>query len=75
MRPLLLALILGCAPRIEAPIAHSPDGATLHGTAPAAPIAAPEFAATGRDGTPRDRSALLGHPTVLWFYPAAGTGG
>lgn len=45
------------------------------GQQPAAPVAAPDFHATNRDGTPRDRSALLGHPTVLWFYPAAETPG
>lgn len=75
MHAFLLALVVACAPRVEAPVAHSPEGVTLHGTAPASPLAAPEFAATDRDGTPRDRSSLLGHPTVLWFYPAAGTGG
>lgn len=38
-------------------------------------IPAPEFVATNMDGTGRSREDLLGHPTVMWFYPAAGTGG
>jgi hypothetical protein len=50
-----------------------PDG--LHGTPPDSPLAAPEFTATAMDGTPRSQPDLVGHPTVLWFYPAAGTGG
>jgi hypothetical protein len=45
----------------------------LHGTVPDEAIAAPEFVATSERGELRDRDALLGHPTVLWFYPAAGT--
>ena len=36
---------------------------------------APEFVATNRDGSARSRSDLIGHPTVIWFYPAAGTSG
>ncbi|MFZ5477490.1 MAG: hypothetical protein ACOZNI_12010 [Myxococcota bacterium] len=47
----------------------------LHGTVPDEAIAAPEFVATSQHGELRDRDALLGHPTVMWFYPAAGTAG
>ncbi len=36
---------------------------------------APEFVATNRDGSARSRPDLVGHPTVIWFYPAAGTSG
>ena len=51
-------------------------GATgLIGSAPAKAIPAPEFVATNRDGTGRSREDLLGHPTVIWFYPAASTAG
>jgi hypothetical protein len=46
-----------------------------NGTPPKQPIAAPVFSATNRDGGARDRSALIGQPTVMWFYPAAGTFG
>jgi hypothetical protein len=47
----------------------------LVGQAPASPVPAPDFAATNRDGGARDREDPLGHPTVMWFYPAAGTAG
>ncbi len=50
-----------------------PDG--LHGIPPAQPVPPINFVATNRDGTLRDQTALLGQPTILWFYPAAGTGG
>jgi len=43
--------------------------------APAAPVDLASFAATAHDGTPRDISHLRGHPTVVWFYPKAATGG
>jgi hypothetical protein len=63
--------------------ADAPDaGATkadavsdLVGARPAAPLSAPEFSALDQDGEHRDRSFLLGHPTVLWFYVMAGTPG
>jgi peroxiredoxin len=45
------------------------------GEPPATPVPAPDFAATNMDGAARDREDLLGHPTVMWFYPAAGTAG
>ncbi len=50
-----------------------PEG--LHGVAPAEPVPVPEFSATNRDGTARSSADLVGHPTVLWFYPLANTGG
>ena len=46
-----------------------------NGTLPDEALEAPEFSATNRDGGARDRQDLLGHPTVMWFYPAAGTYG
>lgn len=53
------------------------DGGTVsyNGTVPASPAALPEFAATNLDGSGRAREDLLGHPTVMWFYPAAATAG
>jgi hypothetical protein len=39
------------------------------------PLAAIAFSATNRDGTARSREDLLGHPTVMWFYPAASSYG
>lgn len=51
-----------------------PDG--LNGTEPAENLPPPQFAeVTNRDGSPRTQADLVGHPTVLWFYPAAATGG
>lgn len=47
----------------------------LIGTAPTVPKSAPDFELLNRDETPRNRDDLLGHPTVLWFYPAAQTSG
>lgn len=49
--------------------------ADLHGEVPDEALPAPEFAATNRDGSARDRTALTDGPTVMWFYPAAGTYG
>ena len=43
--------------------------------APEEALSPPEFAATNYDGAARDAEDLLGHPTVMWFYPAAATAG
>ena len=50
-----------------------PDGLT--GTAPAEPVSLPTFTARNQLGESRSEADLSGHPTVLWFYPAAGTYG
>lgn len=50
-------------------------GLVLNGTIPPADVAAPDFTATNYTGDPRTRADLLGHRTVMWFYPAAFTGG
>ena len=47
----------------------------LNGAIPAAPIALPTFSARNQLGEARSEADLVGHPTVLWFYPAAGTYG
>lgn len=49
--------------------------ASLYGTEPEEAVSLPDFSATNRDGSPRGPSDLTGHPTALWFYPAAFTGG
>jgi peroxiredoxin Q/BCP len=36
---------------------------------------APDFTLTASDGTPVSLADLRGHPTILYFYPAAGTPG
>lgn len=62
-------------PTAEATAAAPPLPAGLIGQPPAAPRALPEFRAINRDGAARRREDLLGHPTVIWFYPAAATAG
>lgn len=49
--------------------------ASLNGTPPDDPVTMPDFRATNRDGAGRGPEDLRGHPTALWFYPAANTGG
>ena len=48
---------------------------SYNGTIPPNSIPAPEFTDTDMDGTPRTRVDLIGHPTVIWFYPAATSSG
>jgi thioredoxin-dependent peroxiredoxin len=55
--------------------ADSDTDVSFNGETPTVPISAPDFGATNRDGSARDRGDLLGHPTVMWFYPGAFTGG
>ncbi len=47
----------------------------LNGAPPAAPVALPAFTARNQLGETRTEADLVGHPTVMWFYPAAGTYG
>ena len=57
------------------PSSPVPADLPLYGTLPPEALPAPAIQATNRDGASRERSALLGQPTVLWFCPAAGTAG
>jgi hypothetical protein len=50
-----------------------PEG--LYGTLPGAALPAPEFAAINHDGSARGPEDLMGKPTVMWFFPFAGTPG
>ncbi|MEQ1567660.1 MAG: hypothetical protein ABMA64_18605 [Myxococcota bacterium] len=51
-----------------------PEG--LYGTAPPVNLPVPTFTQVlAMDGTTRSSADLVGHPTVMWFYPAAATGG
>lgn len=52
-----------------------PAPAEIHGVPPESPVPAPTFTARNQNGEDRTQADLLGHPTVLWFYPAAGTYG
>lgn len=47
----------------------------LNGTVVDPRLPAPEFVATNYDGSTRTRSDLEYRPTVMWFYPVAGTPG
>jgi len=47
----------------------------LYGVPPSAERPAIDFVAKNRDGTTRGKPDLLGHPTVLWFFVEAATGG
>lgn len=49
--------------------------AGLHGEIPENPLPLPDFTATAMNGETRTKADLLGHPTVIWFYPAATTAG
>jgi hypothetical protein len=49
--------------------------AGLNGKPPENPVDIPDFQATAMDGTSRTGVDLMGHPTVVWFYPAANTAG
>ena len=48
---------------------------TLQGEVPPVAIPLPDFEAEDQLGEARGPSDLTGHPTVMWFYPAAGTAG
>ncbi len=72
----MFALLWALACRTPAP-PPSTEAATvvLHGQVPTTVTTVPEFSAVNQDGAPRTRADLLGHPTVVWFFPAAGTAG
>ena len=46
-----------------------------YGQVPDVSLPAPEFAATNSDGTARGIADLIDGPTVVWFFPSAGTYG
>jgi hypothetical protein len=50
-----------------------PPDDSLHGSYPATELALPQFEALNSDGSVRGPDDLRGHPTVLWFFPFAGT--
>lgn len=71
----LLLILLACRPGAPVESPASTAQPEMHGTAPTAPVPLPEFTAYAHDGSPRSRADLQGHPTVVWFFPAAGTPG
>lgn len=48
---------------------------TTVGTRPAAEVTVPAFQAVNQEGQARTLADLQGSPTVLWFFPMAGTPG
>ncbi|MEZ4322741.1 MAG: peroxiredoxin [Myxococcota bacterium] len=76
MRFVLCVLLASAGCKKPAPPPPVDVDAMLHGTRPAEqrPLI-PGFRATAHDGSPRDQADLIGHPTVLWFFPAANTSG
>ena len=47
----------------------------LFGELPSAALPAPQFIAENHDGGTRTEADLVGKPTVMWFFPFAGTPG
>jgi hypothetical protein len=50
-----------------------PPDDSLHGSYPTSELPLPQFEALNSDGGVRGPDQLRGHPTVLWFFPFAGT--
>jgi hypothetical protein len=59
----------------EPPVTEITDTQDLYGTFPAVEAPLPEFAALNQLGEPRGPDDLVGHATVIWFYPLADTPG
>lgn len=51
------------------------DGVSLNGTIPAECLPPGDFEVSADNGETRGPENLIGQPTVMWFYPAAGTPG
>jgi len=48
---------------------------SLNGSIPQSPLGPPVFNALNSDGAARTASNLMGTPTIMWFFPLAGTPG
>ena len=63
----------------DADIAGADDTAeppvTLNGSTPQVPLVAPTFTALNADGQSRSFEDIAGAPTVMWFFPFAGSPG
>ena len=53
----------------------SEDIAGLIGIPPQNPVGLPTFEVLNYDASPRTQADLLGHRSVIWFYPFANTPG
>jgi hypothetical protein len=56
-------------------VSDSVDVTTLIGKCADETRTMPSFKALSHDGTLRSKKDLMGHPTVIWFFPVAGTPG
>jgi hypothetical protein len=79
---LLLALALTLTPALgctgssgQSPATRAAPTAATPAQTPARSGAPPVFEAVNYDGALRTRADLIGHPTVLWFFPWSGTPG
>ena len=79
---LMSAAIIGCGQTKESIAtvdSSEPDEIelpqNLNGVAPDQDIPPPVFTAYNYDGNMRSQADLIGHPTVMWFFPFAGTPG
>ena len=71
----VLLLLAACGKPSPTPLAELGGVDAVTGEVQAERVAVPDFTVVNHDGTPRSRDDLLWHPTVLWFFPAAGTPG
>jgi len=72
---LVLATLLACGKSTPPAEPAQPLPVAAPQADPPAKVSLASFRATAHDGAPRDISQLRGHPTVVWFYPKAATGG
>jgi len=81
---ILLLLSLACSPKTLSspkPVLIDETGevivseADVNGTAPILTLDLPDFSVVNSDGSSRKKENLQGSPSVIWFYPVAGTPG
>ena len=81
---LLCLLMSGCSfgekkesiKTVDSSVADSVElPAGLNGVSPSTDTPPPVFSALNYDGSVRNQENLVGHPTVIWFFPFAGTPG
>ena len=80
---LLLSLLFSCSSKKETVNPNETQvieeseivQGSLNGTFPAEELALLDFSAENSDGTTRGKDYLIGHPTVIWFFPYAQTTG
>ena len=80
---LLLSLLFSCSSKKETVNPNETQvieetevvQGSLNGTFPAEELVLLDFSAENSDGTSRGKENLIGHPTVIWFFPYAQTTG